>query len=380
VCIEAKPAGGCYQLGWRSALTTFREPVGIKAPYMSFPPRCFISVTPLYSFRSLQRNKFIGLHYSVFTDYKTCPEATVLCMDPQDEPLQLEFEALESRRKTLGQAVSSISLAGPSFSDDYESDGDEEGVLELIISKSHMTVRLRSIQQGAYNDSQSALLIFDVVFQPYTPRKYRFKSARFEITFQKQTDFVPHSSQPRVLSYSPVRATGEITKEKKSWDISTGITASIPVAPVTPELNLSVAKSSSYTTEHKMIIQGATKPPSRPFIVWWTLSEKKLVREGLPHDCAFAVVVSCDGPFFATFKTEAEVGAGSLSRNLISRREAKYKKLIDPQREFGPQFGGRSVLDLKKLDLDSRYQNDSGISFGTFSVLITFWIQVANIA
>ncbi|KAF8858736.1 hypothetical protein BDZ45DRAFT_390959 [Acephala macrosclerotiorum] len=290
-------------------------------------------------------------------------------MDPQDEPLQLEFEALESRRKTLGQIVSSISLAGPPLSEDpgpeAEEEEEEEGVLELIISKSHMTVRLRSIQRGTYNDFQSALLIFDVIFQPYTPQRYRFKSARFEITFQKQTEFVPYSSQPRVLSYAPMRATGEITPEKKAWETKTGITASIPLAPVTPELNLSVSKSSSYTAEHKMIVQGATKPPSKPFIVWWTLSEKKLVKEGLPHDCAFAVIVSCDGPFFATFKTEAEVGAGSFSRKMISRRETKYKRLIDPQREFGPQFGGKGVLDLKNLDLGSRYQNGSGISFDT---------------
>ncbi|KAE8443213.1 hypothetical protein EG329_002081 [Mollisiaceae sp. DMI_Dod_QoI] len=246
-------------------------------------------------------------------------------MDPQDEPLQLEFEALESRRKTLGQTISSISLAGPPLSTSPEPEGeqdDEEGILELIVSKSYMSIRLRSIQRGTYNSSPSALLIFDVVFQPYTPQKYRFKSARFEVTFQKQTEFIPYSSQPRILSYAPIHATGDITPETKAWEISTGISASIALAPVTPELNLSVKKSSSHTTEHKMIIQGATKPPSKPFIVWWTLSEKKLVREGLPHDCAFAVV-----------------------------------------KEFGPQFGDKGVLDMKDLDLDSRYRNESGVSF-----------------
>ncbi|KAH6709065.1 hypothetical protein BKA61DRAFT_613506 [Leptodontidium sp. MPI-SDFR-AT-0119] len=284
-------------------------------------------------------------------------------MDPQDELILLEFEALEVRRKTLGQSVSAMSLAGPQGPElEGGEEEDQEGVLELIISKSYMTVRLRSIQPGTYNDSQSSLLVFDVVLQPYSPQKYRFKNASFEIRFQKQTDIIPHSSRPCILSYVPIYATGEITQEKRTWELSTGATASIPLAPVTPEVNLTISKSSSYTAEHKMIIQGATRPPSKPFIVWWTLSEKRLVREGLPHTCSFAVIVSCDGPFFATFKTEAEVGAGSFSRKLISRREAKYTRLLDPQRGFRPQFGGEGILDLKNLDLSSGVESNFKLS------------------
>ncbi|KAF1994664.1 hypothetical protein P154DRAFT_581612 [Amniculicola lignicola CBS 123094] len=285
-------------------------------------------------------------------------------MDLQDESIQFEFEALETRRKTLGQAVSSMSLASAPLFENSTPDEDEEGILELVISKSHMSVRLRSIQQGTFDDKQSVLLIFDVVFQPYTPAKYRFKSARFEITFEKQTDVVPFFSQPRIMSYSPVFATGEVTSEQKTWEIGAEVTASVPLAPVTPEFSLSVSKGSSHSVGHKMIIQGTTKPPAKPFIVWWTLNEKQLVKEGLPHTCAFAVIVSCDGPFFAAFKTKAEVGAGSFSRTMISRREAKYRRWINPQREFGPQFGGNgTVFDLKALDLDLRYENESGVFF-----------------
>jgi hypothetical protein len=279
-------------------------------------------------------------------------------MDPQD--VQLEFEALENQRQVLGPSFSTLS--GPP-AENHE----DEGISELTISKSHMLVRLRSVQSGAYNDLNAVLVIFDVTFQPFTPEKYRFKSARFEITFQGQKEILPYSSTPQVLSFAPISVTGEITKEKKDWHFTTGVTASVPLVPVTPEINMSVSTSSSYTTDHRMVIQGASRPPSKPFRVWWTLNEKKLVKEGLPHNCAFAAIVSYDGPFFATFKTEAQVGSGSISRSIISKKEVRYTKLIDPQRPLGPQFACDGRVDLKKLDINSRYQNTLGTSFGRHS-------------
>ena len=279
-------------------------------------------------------------------------------MDLQD--VQLEFEALETQRRVLGQSSSTVS-------EPPAENQEDEGISELTISKSHMLVRLRSIQSGTYDDLNAVLLILDVTFQPFTPEKYRFKSARFEITFQGQKEILPYSSTPRVLSFAPILATGEITKEKKDYQFSTGATASVPFVPFIPEINMSVSTSSSYTTDHRMVIQGASRPPSNPFRVWWTLNEKKLVKEGLPHNCAFAVIVSYDGPFFATFKAEAQVGSGSISRSIISKKETRYTKLIDPQRPLGPQFAFDGQVDLKKLDINSRYQNTLGPSFGRHS-------------
>jgi hypothetical protein len=182
-----------------------------------------------------------------------------------------------------------------------------------------MVIRLRSIQSGVYNDSNAALMIFDVVFQPYAPNKYRFTSARFEVKFRGQKEFLPYTSTPKVLSFAPISARGEITEERRDWKFTTGLSANMPLAA--PSLGINASVSSSHTTDHRMIIQGASRPPSAPFIVWWTLNENKLVQGRLPHDCAFAAIVSCDRPFFATFKSEAEVGSGSISRSIISKKK-----------------------------------------------------------
>lgn len=276
-------------------------------------------------------------------------------MDPLQD-VQIEFEALENQRKVLGQSFSTL----PGTLDEAHED---EGISELVISKSYMVVRLRSIQSGFYDGTDAVLMIFDVVFQPNTPSKYRFKSARFEITFQGQREFVPYSSTPQILSYAPILAMGEITQENRDWKFITGATASVPMMPASLGTNTSVTTGSSYTVDHRMIIQGASRPPSKPFRVWWTLDEKKLVKEGLPHNCAFATIVSYDGPFIATFKSEAQVGSGSVSRSIISKKEATYTRRVEPQRPFGPQFAFNGQVDLKKLDINARYQNALGSSF-----------------
>ena len=283
-------------------------------------------------------------------------------MDPQE--VQLEFETLENQRQVLGQSFSALS--GPP-----EENHEDDGISELVISRSHMLVRLRSVQSGVYGDFNAALIIFDVTFQPSAPDRYRFKSARFDVTFQGQKEILPYSSTPQILSFAPVWATGEITQEKRDWTFTTGVTASVPSVPLVPGLNLSVSTSKTYTTDHKMVIQGASRPPSKPFRVWWTLNEKKLAKEGLPHNCAFAVIVSYDGPFFATVKSEAQVGSGSISRSIISKKDARYTRRIDPQTPLGPQFACDGRVDLKKLDINSRYQNALGTSFGRHSGSIT---------
>jgi hypothetical protein len=197
-------------------------------------------------------------------------------MDAQDILVQLEFEALEKQRRVLGQ---NLSIAPPNPDENQEG----EGISELIISKSHIVVRLRSIQSGVYDGSNAALMIFDVVFEPYTPDKYRFASARFDITFQGQKEVLPYSDTPKVLSFAPESAQGEITEEKRDWKFTTAVSAKMPIA-----LGINASISTSHPTDHRMIIQGTSRPPSAPFRVWWTLNENKLVKGGLPHNCAFA--------------------------------------------------------------------------------------------
>ncbi len=65
-------------------------------------------------------------------------------------PVQLELEALENQRRVLGQSLSSA----PPTPD--ERDEEEEGISELIISKSYMLIRYTPYR-AAYMTMQTPL-------------------------------------------------------------------------------------------------------------------------------------------------------------------------------------------------------------------------------
>lgn len=158
----------------------------------------------------------------------------------------------------------------------------------------------RPIRMGSFKDQTAYLLSFHFSFQRVLDASFkRIRGAVIEIIFEDASPppldgTAGKRKNPSVVKFHPVLYTGPISRG--SLTSTTEANIQIPSIPNGPTTGLSHSQERTVPQEGRLLVHGALDGSPTRNIVRWTVEEDGILKQGMPHEMRFPVIINMKKP------------------------------------------------------------------------------------
>lgn len=170
---------------------------------------------------------------------------------------------------------------------------------------------VEGVHYGTWEDKPACLVLMQFLFRSNTGF-LRLKRADLTICFHEGADQILRSETPSICLFSPRKIYGDPHPETRKWTADMGITMGFDSGAVSVGPNVSMARESEITKEHRLQIKGklwGRRKSSVKDKIQWELEEAKKMNYGIPDIFNIGLVVLYNGPFQATVNVRATTAA-----------------------------------------------------------------------
>ena len=149
----------------------------------------------------------------------------------------------------------------------------------------------RPIRIGTYKNQVAYLLAFNFSFQHVHESSFnRIRGAEIEISFKDASLDGKTRGNPSVVKFHPIHYKGPISQGSVKYTTE----AQIQGASISggPSLGLSHSQERIFPKESKLVVHGVRDGPSPWNIIRWTISEDRILEQGMPCEMKLPVIVN----------------------------------------------------------------------------------------
>ena len=180
---------------------------------------------------------------------------------------------------------------------------EELSIPREIITKAVHSTRFqaelqRPIRIGIYNSQPAFLLVFHFSFQRISDRSFaRVQAATIDVEFLNaprddkdgRGSREPGAKNPSIAKFYPVLYEGPTSQGKRTYHAD----ASANIAPPTggPSIGAGISRETTVPVESKLCIHGVSSGRNGRNLISWTVSEDRILKNGIPREMCFPILV-----------------------------------------------------------------------------------------